>query len=340
MLRNEKKEGVIVVIGATGTLGTYFVDELVDKGYRVFATGRRNVKEDYYAAKGVRCALLDITEKEHLGTLPMKDIQAVVQIAGSMPSRMVGYDPQKYIDVNITGTLNVLEYCCKAHVKKFVFTQSHSDVAGYWNTGEFIPSDCPRSIVYTGDHAVYIISKNSAVDLIKHYHQEYGLQTIIFRLPTIYSHRPVFEMYVNGEKHAIAYRALIKKAMADETLEIWGDPKRAKDIVYVKDFNQMLIKALKSNTAEGIYNVGTGVPTTLEDQIKGIGKVFSPNGNPSKIVYRPEKPSQNSYLYDISKAVNDFGYEPEYSYIEMLQDMKREMSGHRFDHLADVDITI
>ncbi|MCK4830577.1 NAD(P)-dependent oxidoreductase, partial [bacterium] len=131
MLRNEKKEGVIVVIGATGTLGTYFVDELVDKGYRVFATGRRNVKEDYYAAKGVRCALLDITEKEHLGTLPMKDIQAVVQIAGSMPSRMVGYDPQKYIDVNITGTLNVLEYCCKAHVKKFVFTQSHSDVAGY-----------------------------------------------------------------------------------------------------------------------------------------------------------------------------------------------------------------
>jgi len=340
MLRNEEKEGVIVVIGATGTLGTYFVDELVDKGYKVFATGRRNVKEDYYAAKGVRCALLDITKKEHFGKLPMRNIRAVVQIAGSMPSRMAGYDPQKYIDVNLTGTLNVLEYCCKVHVKKFMFTQSHSDVAGYWNTGEFIPSDSPRSIVYTGDHAVYIISKNAAVDLIEHYHQEYGLQTIIFRLPTIYSYRPVFEMYVNGEKHAIAYRILIKKAMAGETLEIWGDPKRAKDIVYVKDFNQMLIKALESNKADGIYNVGTGVPTTLEEQIKGLRNVFSPKDSHSKIIYRPDKPSQNSYLYDISKAVNDFGYKPKYSYIEMLQDMKREMSGHRFDHLADVDITI
>lgn len=133
---------------------------------------------------------------------------------------MVDYDPQKYIDVNITGTLNVLEYCFKAHVKKFMFTQSHSDVAGYWNTGEFIPSDSSRSIVYKGDHAVYIISKNAAIDLIEHYHQEYGLQKIIFRLPTIYSYRPVFEMYVNGERHAIAYRALIKKAMAGETLEI------------------------------------------------------------------------------------------------------------------------
>jgi len=340
MLRNEKEEGVIVVIGATGTLGTYFVDELVDKGYKVFATGCRNVKEDYYAAKGVRCALLDITKKELFGRLPTKDIRAVVQIAGSMPSRMVGYNPQKYINVNITGTLNVLEYCYKTHVKKFMFTQSHSDVAGYWNTGEFILSDCPRSIVYTGDHAVYIISKNAAVDLIEHYHQEYRLQTVVFRLPTIYGYRPVFEMYVNGEKRVMAYRALIKKAIAGENLEIWGDPKRAKDIVYVKDFNQMLIKTLKSHKAHGIYNVGTGVPTTLEEQIKGIRNVFSPKDNPSKIIYRPDKPSQNSYLYDISKAVNDFGYKPEYDYIEMLQDMKREMLGHRFAHLADVDITI
>ena len=77
-------------------------------------------------------------------------------------------------------------------------------------------------------------------------------------------------MYVNGEERVIAYKVLIKKAMAGETLEVWGDPKRAKDVVYVKDFNQMLIKGLESNTAEGIYNVGTGVPTTLEDQVKGI----------------------------------------------------------------------
>jgi len=340
MLKSEKNEGVIVVIGATGTLGTYFVDELIDKGYKVFATGRRNVKKDYYASKGVECALLDITWKEHFDRLPSKDVRAVVQFAGSMPSRMVGYNPQNFIDVNITGTLNVLEYCHKTNVNKFMFTQSHSDVAGKWNTGEFIPSDCPRSIIYTGDHAIYIISKCAAVDLIEHYHQEYGIQNISFRLPTIYSYRPVNEMYVGGEKRIIAYRVLIQMAMKGETLEVWGNPKISKDIVYVKDFTQMIIKAMESDNAQGIYNVGTGVSTTLEEQIKGIARVFSPADKPCKIVYRPEKPSQNGYLYDISNATQDFCYKPNYSYIEMLEDMKQEMNGHRFDHLDGVDITI
>ena len=57
-------------------------------------------------------------------------------------------------------------------------------------------------------------------------------------------------------------------------------------------------------------------------------------------IYRSEKPSKNSYLCDIIMAVTDFGYRPKYSYIEILQDMKRRMSGHRFDHLADADITV
>jgi UDP-glucose 4-epimerase len=253
-----------------------------------------------------------------------------------MPSQVACYDPQRYIDVNITGTRNVLEYCRRVNVKKVMFTQSHSDVAGYWNNGKLIPSDCPRSIVYKGDHAVYIISKNAATDLFEHYHQEYGLQTVVFRLPTIYSYHPLFEMYVNGNKSIIAYRVLIKKAIAGEDLEIWGDPSRAKDIVYVKDFNQMVLKSLESEKAQGLYNVGTGIPTTLEQQIKGIAAVFCPKDKTSRIIYRPEKPSQNSYLYDISKAVDDFGYEPKYSYIEMLQDMKVEMTGHRFDHLCDM----
>ena len=253
---------------------------------------------------------------------------------------MVGYKAQTYIDVNITGTLNTLEYCRTAGVARYIFTQSHSDVAGHWNTGKFIDPNTTRLLNFKGDHAVYIISKNAAVDLIEHYHQQYGLQTIIFRLPTIYNYRPIFYMYVNGRQSVIAYRYLIKKAMAGEPLEIWGDPQRAKDIVYVKDFNQMVIKAMNSDKAQGMYNVGTGIPTTLEAQIKGIAQIFSPVDNPSEIVYCPGKPSQASYLYDISNAVSDFGYRPAFGYIEMLEDMKKEMNGHRFDHLVDADVTI
>lgn len=333
-------KGKIVVLGATGSLGTYFVDQLLEAGYDVVAVGRRNVKEEYYAEKGIDCAKVDIREPEDFQNLPQSGVEVVVHIAGSMPSRMVGYKAHNYIDVNISGTLNVLEYCRSAGVKKYMFTQSHSDVAGHWNTGQFIDPNAPRLLNLKGDHAVYIISKNAAVDLIEHYHQQYGLQTIVFRLPTIYCYRPILDMYVDGERRVIAYRYLIQKAIAGETLEIWGDPQCAKDIVYVKDFNQMLIKAMNSDKAQGMYNVGSGIPTTLEDQIKGIAQVFSPADNPSEIVYCPDKPSQASYLYDISNAVSDFGYRPAFGYIEMLEDMKKEMKGHRFDHLVDADVTI
>ena len=328
-------DGRIVVFGATGTLGTYFVDHLINQGFDVFATGRRNVNSLYYRDKGIGSASVDITKYEEFSKLPQDEVFAVVQIAGLMPSRMVGYNATNYINVNVMGSLNVLEYCRQVGARKMLFTQSHSDVAGYWNTGEFIKPDAPRILNYKGDHAVYSISKNTAVDLIEHYHQDYGLQTACFRLPTIYCWRPVLDMYVNGKKRIIAYRYIIERAKHAEPLEIWGDPSVAKDIVYVKDFNQMLTKALISDKTQGMYNVATGVGTTLEEQILGAAKVFNPEDKKSRIVYCPEKPSQTSYLYNISNACEDLGYEPNYNYLQMLEDMQREMTGHRFDHLKD-----
>jgi UDP-glucose 4-epimerase len=137
-------------------------------------------------------------------------------------------------------------------------------------------------------------------------------------------------MFVNGIKKKIAYLTIIKQAIEGEPIEIWGDPNIAKDIVYVKDFIQMIEKAINNKTAQGMYNVGTGMPTTLEEQIKGIIEVFSESDKKSSIVYRPEMPSQTSYLYDISKTKNDLHYEVMYPYIEMLKDMKEEINNPWF----------
>ena len=324
----------VIIFGSTGTLGTYLIDELVARNkYEIVACGNRNLNADFYAKRGIKCYSIDISEMNSFQQLPMENVKAVVQLAGVMPSRMVGYKPELYLKVNTIGSFNVLEYCRKIGCKKYIFTQSHSDVAGLWNTGKLIRHDASRMLNYTGDHAVYIISKNAAVDLSEHYFYDHGISNVILRLPTIYSYRPISEMYVNGEKSVLAYRYLIEKAVKGESLEIWGDPHVKKDIVYVKDFCQMVDKAIGSNKARGFYNVATGIGTSLEDQIMGISKVFSKEGNPSEVVYRRDKPSQISYLYDISNAENDMGYAPEYSYIEMLEDMKHEMNGDRFIHV-------
>lgn len=100
----------VVVFGASGNTGTYFVKYFLennsDKDYEVVAVGTRETQK--FDELGVTYYRVDITKKEEFDKLP-EDVYAVVDLAGAMPARMKGYDPQYYIDVNITGNLNILE---------------------------------------------------------------------------------------------------------------------------------------------------------------------------------------------------------------------------------------
>ncbi|MCW1734239.1 NAD-dependent epimerase/dehydratase family protein [Anaerorudis cellulosivorans] len=320
----------ILIIGATGSTGLYLTDYLSNKNYNIVATGFKERNSDYFKNKGINYLQLDISKKESFKKIPKNNFNCVVLLAGMMPARMSGYNPYKYIDINITGTLNVLEYCRENNINKIIFALSHSDVAGYWNTGIYIKDDVVRKPILKGDHAAYIISKIAAADLTEYYHQEYGIQNIIFRMPTIYCYWPDDTMYVNGLKTKMAYLTFIEKAQRGETIEIWGDPTIKKDIVYIKDFIQLIEKAILNPTAHGIYNVGSGTPISLEEQIKGIVEAFGKPGKKSPIIYRPDKPSQISYLYDITKAKKELGYKVKYPYKIMLEDMKKEMNNPMF----------
>ena len=64
-----------------------------------------------------------LKKKEDFNKLP-RDVYAGVDLAGAMPARMRGYDPYKYIDVNITGNLNILEYCKETGADRILFAQS------------------------------------------------------------------------------------------------------------------------------------------------------------------------------------------------------------------------
>jgi len=319
----------ILIIGATGSTGLYLTKHLTENGENIIATGFKQRDLEFYKERNIEYIAIDISKKEDFSKLP-SDVECVILLAGMMPARMEGYDPYKYININIIGTLNTLEFCRINGINKIIFAQSHSDVFGHWNTGEYIKDDANRILNLKGDHAVYIISKCAAVDLIEHYHQEYGLQSIVFRLPTIYCYWPDDTMYVNGKKETMAYLSFIKKAISGEPIEIWGNSKIVKDIVYIKDFVQLIEKAIQSKTAQGIFNVGTGIPTTIEEQIKGVVEVFSNPEHKSKIVYCPEYPSQTSYLYDVLKAKNELNYQVMYPYIDMLKDMKKEMNNPWF----------
>ena len=212
------------------------------------AVGTRET--DRFARMGVPYYRVDITQKNAFDCLP-KDIYAVVDLAGAMPARMKGYDPYKYIDVNITGTLNILEFCRKTGADRILFAQSFGDIKDHAEKDPLLTVDLPRKFSFKSDHTVYVMSKDFAVDLIENYHQMYGLKRFIFRLPTIYLYSPIDTYYVDGTNRKIGYRILIDKAAQGETIEVWGDPNRVKDMVYVKDFCQMLYKAVFADRTEG-----------------------------------------------------------------------------------------
>ena len=316
-------------------MGAYTIDylnDVIDKTkFEVIAVGRKDTNFfDRYKIKYIK---VDVTNKADFEELPKDDVWAVICLVGAMPAATKGFNPQIYIDVNINGTLNILEYCRNNKINRIIFPQTEADLSGYWDDNVIIHPDMQRNYSLKGNYGLYVLSKCTAVDMIEYYYQNFGLKRFIFRLPTIYHYRPDPYYYKNGEKKMLGYRLLVQKAMNGETLEIWGNPKLGKDIVYVKDFAQMVYRATLAQNDGGIYNVGTGQLTTLKSIIYGIVEVFSPENNKSKIIECPEKEDTKSFVMDIENAKLDLGYEPKYDYISYLKDFKKEMELDRFKDL-------
>ena len=110
------------------------------------------------------------------------------------------------------------------------------DISLYAQGENVVPKpDLPLKFSYSGDHAVYVISKSTAIELIRHYHEEYGLKKFVFRFPTIYSYSPYDYYYPNGVKTLRPVYRMIEQAKKGEPIELWGDPAYSKDMVHVYD---------------------------------------------------------------------------------------------------------
>lgn len=326
----------IVIFGAGGTLGLYLVDHLshllsADE-WEVIASGRSDIAFFNRYAPLVRYVQADITDEKSFAALPQQDVYAVAHFAGALPAYMEGYDPRRYVDANVMGTLNVLEYARTAGADRVLYTQTISDYTGYFGEMIELADDMPRKPAMTGDHAVYAITKIAAEELCWHYRAAYGIGFFAFRLPNIYCFMHDSKtLYLDGKPAVSSYRLMIDKARAGEPLEIWGDPAKGMDLIYVKDFCQMIEKTLFApKEASGTYNVGTGVLTSLEDQVHNIVDVFCEPDAVSNISYRPEKHDCVNYYMNVDKARTKLGYEPVYTPVKMLEDYKAEMEADRF----------
>ncbi|OMF90352.1 NAD(P)-dependent oxidoreductase [Paenibacillus sp. FSL R7-0337] len=329
---------MIVIIGATGFIGTYAVEEFLNNGYEVLATGNKNeVAKDYLISLGANYLSLDINKEDEIEKLPKNNVEGVILLGGLLPANAkvnLNYEEnaREYILTNTVGTINILEYCRKNKIRKFISTSSYADVYNSWSKERALTEKEPRSFSLFGDHAVYVISKNAANDLIDYYNSQHNLQGSIFRLPPVYGVGPHDVIYDNGISKKSGIATFIEKAQNGEEIEIFGDPLVSRDIVYVKDVTVALVNAIESDKSRGLYNITSGVGLTLKRQVETVIEVFAKDVV-SKIVYSPQiENNSRSYLFDVSKARMDFGYDPVFKdYKKMMIDYKKVMNSGKFN---------
>jgi Nucleoside-diphosphate-sugar epimerases len=332
---------MVIIIGATGFIGMYTTLAFLKAGKKVVATGRNITLGKKLHDFGADFISLDICNKEDFKKLPTDNVEGVILLAGLLPAN-ASTDLDKdenaadYFSVNVIGSINVLEYCRKNNIKKVIGNCSYSDVSGAWGKGYPIKEEEPRNFKYTGDHAVYVISKNACNDVMEYYNQQHGMRCAWFRFPPVYGVGPHGTIYVNGKPYKSGIATFIDNAIEGKPIELWGDPHIKRDIVYVKDVATAYVKALASDNTYGLYNMTSGTQLDLEDQAKAVIQVFGGNKK-SEIVYRPEKRNNTpSFLYSMEKAKKDFGFVPKYTnYVDMMIDYKKELESGRWNLLIE-----
>ncbi len=330
---------MVLIIGATGFIGMYTTDALLKSGKKVLAAGRNPVLGEELKKMGAEFITLDITKPDDFSKLFSREIDSVILLAGLLPANAKA-DLQEtenaadYFTVNVIGTINVLEFCRKKGIKRIIGNCSYSDVSGAWGKGYPITESEPRNFKFTGDHAVYVISKNACNDVMEYYNQQHGLQCAWFRFPPVYGAGPHGTIYVNGKAYKSGIATFIDNAKEGKNIELWGDPHIKRDIIYVKDVAKAYTLAIDSDKTYGLYNMTSGTELDLEDQAKAVIKVFGADQN-SKIIYRPEKENNTpSFLFSMEKAKNDFGFVPEFTnYYDMMLDYKKELESGKWDIL-------
>lgn len=322
---------MVIVIGATGFIGMYTVKALLERGKQVTATGRNQKLGAKLQEMGADFITLDITDKEDYKKLPVKDVEGVIVLAGLLPANTTAdlkdvENAADYFEVNVIGTINILEYCRRNGIRKVISNCSYGDVANAWGRKYPITEDEPRDFRFTGDHCVYVISRCAANDVMEYYNQQHGMQCAWFRFPPVYGVGPHGTYMVNGKPFKSGIATFIEKAKAGEDIEIWGDPHIKRDIIYVKDAAEAYCMALESDRTYGLYNMTGHIQVDLQDQAEAVIEVFTENKK-SNIIYRPDKPNNTpSYLFSMDKAKRDFGFEPHYTdYLEMMKDYKKEL---------------
>lgn len=309
-----------LVTGGGGFVGSNIVHALVERGEQVrvfdnFTTGRR----ENLAAVGQDAEIIEGDIRSyHLVQQAVQGVDFVLHQA-ALPSvpRSVR-DPITTNEVNVLGTLNVLQAAREAGVKRLVYASSSSVYGGNVELPKR-ESMCPRPL------SPYAISKLAAEQYCQAFWSLYGFETVCLRYFNVFGPR----QDPNSQYSAVIPR-FVTAMLAGSVLYVHGDGTQSRDFTFVENVVQANLLACTAEAAPGrVYNVACGVRYPLLEVIAQLARI---TGNEPRIEYKPPRLGDVLHsLADIAAIRADLGYEPR---VDLAEGLRRVVEWYQKDERA------
>lgn len=288
----------ILITGGAGFIGSHIVDKLIAENHNVviidnLSSGKKENVSDQ--ARLINSDIKDFSKIEEIFSQEQPEI--VYHLAAQIDVRRSVADPVSDAETNILASINLIRLSQKYGVKKFIFSSTGGAIYGETDTRPTTENhpEWPLS--------PYGISKLTIDKYLHYYHQVHGLKFISLRYANVYGPR----QNAHGEAGVVAI--FLNKLLAGEQPTINGDGLQTRDYVFVEDIASANILALENLEKIGVYNIGTGKETPVNDVFNLIKDCF--DSIVSEPIHGPAKTGeQKTSCLDATKARLGLSWEP------------------------------
>ena len=266
----------VLVTGGAGFIGSHVTEGLLTRGHRVLVVDDLSSGRRENLPPEAELHVLDVRSPEAARLVEGEGVQVLVHHAAQMDVRRSTREPGFDAEVNILGTLNLLEAAVRGGVRQVIFASTGGAIYGEQESFPATEEHPTRPL------SPYGVAKLAGERYLEYYHNEHGLDATCLRYANVYGER----QNPHGEAGVVAIFAM--RLLGGETPRINGDGLQTRDYVHVSDVVAANLASL-GRPGFHIYNVGTGIETTVVEIYEGLRAAI---GSDLEAVHGPPSPGE------------------------------------------------